>query len=219
MKRYLPLLGIVSALVACGGQQQPVQVTETRSITPPSVHEMSGHVCPAETSPSMSAAVMPETHPPVASYRWELPAGWQELPPTPLRAANFSITDDAAMECYLTVLTGVAGGVEANVNRWRQQMQQPPLTPEEIEALPTLDMLGKASPYIEIEGHFTGMTGHLHADYMMLAAIAPQDNATVFVKMTGPIETVKREREHFQAFCTSLEEGGANNDAAAQEDE
>lgn len=214
MKQLVCVVLCVLGLVGCSCRQQPRQITETRSVTA-AADVVPGHVCPGD----MPDPVLPPSHPPISRYRWELPDKWLEQMPTPLRIANFTVAYDHEVECYLTVLTGIAGGVEANVNRWRKQMGKPALAREEVESLPNLDMLGRPSPYIEIEGNFTDMTGQQRLDYRMLAAICSLESETVFVKMTGPSASVEAERERFKAFCASLQKGGADTDAVDEENE
>ena len=73
------------------------------------------------------------------------------------------------------------------------------------------------SPYIEIEGDFTSMSGQQQPNYMMLAAICPLQENTVFVKMTGPASTVGAEKEHFKVFCNSITKGGDHSDGTTEE--
>ena len=154
---------------------------------------------------------------PSSSFEWTLPEGWVEQTPTPIRVANFSTATDPAVECYITVLTGSAGGVAANVNRWRQQMNQPVLSEEDIKALTTLTILETPSSYIEIQGDFTGMSGQPQPNYMMLAAICPLQENTVFIKMTGPASAVDAEKDRFKTFCNSIKKGGDQSDGTAEE--
>jgi len=217
MERMLIISLLVVVLASCGSNQ-PKQITEVRNVTPPA-SAMSGDgmaECPAGTT---GPAGMSMVHAAANPFQWELPDGWSEQTPTPIRLANLKVATDPSIECYLTVLTGVAGGVEANVNRWRQQMSQPVLSPEEIEALPHITIMGHDSPYVEIEGDFKGMTGEAQPGYMMLAAICPLEENTVFVKMIGLATAVQAEKERFRAFCASLKEGGNHNDDVVKEGE
>ena len=69
--------------------------------------------------------------------QWTLPAGWREKPGNEMRYATLEL--DAAgktLEVSVTSLTlmgmGEAEYVLANVNRWRGQMQLPPIRAEEV---------------------------------------------------------------------------------------
>jgi hypothetical protein len=108
------------------------------------------------------------------------------------------------VECYVTVLSGSGGGLEANVNRWRQQMGQPPMTAAEIAALPAIPMLGVEARLVRMAGSFTGMDGTTRTGSMLLGAVCELGRHSVFVKMTGPMAEVGAQEAHFEAFCRSL---------------
>ena len=84
-----------------------------------------------------------------SSFRWRTPEGWQELAPTSLREINLRPAGDPDAECYLTVLPGGAGGVAANVNRWRGQLGEPPLGGQELSSLPAATLLGRPAVLID----------------------------------------------------------------------
>jgi hypothetical protein len=62
--------------------------------------------------------------------RWELPSGWKEDPPSGMRAATLWVpADGKPIEISVTTLgwRGTEKDVLDNVNRWRGQMQLPPV--------------------------------------------------------------------------------------------
>lgn len=213
MKKCIIVSLFIITLAGCGNEQ-PKQVTEVRTVAP-----MPEQSAPTNTAGAMGQMGVPAVDATANPFQWELPAGWAELEPTSLRIANFKVDADPSIECYVTILSGAAGGVEANVNRWCRQMGQPAFSSEQIEALPTITIMNQASPYVEIKGDFTSMDGAAQSDYMMLAAIGPLNENTIFVKMTGPADAVQSEKERFQALCMSLKKGDAPTDGAAKEGE
>jgi len=136
-----------------------------------------------------------------------------------MRIGNFTIEAHPEIECYMTVLQGAAGGVEANLNRWRGQMGRPELDAAAIAALPKVEMLATPSPLIEISGSYTTMTGKLYEHYMMMAVVCALPDKTLFVKMTGPEADVQAQKENFAAFCKSIKEGEAPIDAGSKENQ
>jgi hypothetical protein len=68
----------------------------------------------------------------------------------------------------VTRLAGVAGGVQANIDRWCRQMGAPPLTPQEFEALPIIGVLGVDAPVVEVDGGYTGMNGESVPDARLI---------------------------------------------------
>lgn len=136
--------------------------------------------------------------------RWTAPDGWTAGAARPMRVVTFTPRGTTGLECYVTVLPGGAGGVLDNVNRWRDQFGARPQTQAEVDALPKEKVLGQDAPVVELAGTFTGMGSGPKADQALLGTMVPLEDAMVFVKMTGPKEQVKAERERFLAFCRSL---------------
>jgi hypothetical protein len=208
MTRLAVVLIALLALAGCGGQDTK-EISETRTVEPPpdSTPAMPpGHDM---QMPAMGGGMMPPGHPSVSPYQWQVPEGWSEVAATSMRIGNFKVAASPEAECYLTVLKGVAGGVDANINRWRRQMGQPELKAEEIAALPKVDVLGKPSPLVEINGSFTGMAGQQFPNYTLTGVVVLLTDQTLFVKMTGPTAVVTAEKDRFQAFCKSLTEASA----------
>src|SRR5690606_21160343 len=97
-----------------------------------------------------------------------------------------------------------AGGVLQNVNRWREQVGAGPLTQAQVAALPKVALLGSEAPIVEAAGTFQGMNDGPREGFAVLGTLASAGDAMVFVKMTGPQDVVRAERERFLAFCRSL---------------
>jgi hypothetical protein len=135
---------------------------------------------------------------------WDVPEGWVEKPARPMRVVTLAPQGAAKSECYVSVLTGGAGGVEANVNRWREQMGQPALDAAGIAALEKIPMLGAEAVLVRIGGHYTGMGEANVADAALLGVICERAGSTLFVKMTGPAAEVEPQEASFLAFCRSL---------------
>ena len=136
---------------------------------------------------------------------WDAPKTWLSLPSQGgMRQVTFKLGASGQTECYVTALTGPAGGLAANLNRWRREVGQPPLSPEHVQALPTIDVLGRPAPLLEAEGTYSGMSGAPQPDAMLLGVVCQLDTHTLFVKMVGPKADVQSERERFLAFCRSL---------------
>lgn len=129
-----------------------------------------------------------------APLRWTVPDGWTEGPARQMRVVTFVPAGTTGVECYVTLLAGSGGGLAANVNRWRQQIGLAAATPAEIDALATLDVLGVKARLVEITSGANGVLG----------LVAETGAQTVFVKMTGPPDVLKAQRERFLAFCRSL---------------
>ncbi len=204
------LLGLVcSALVlACEEHTGPQPIPERR-VTSVAPRQAVANATNEMRFSGMPGAAPAPTRPSAGRIGYEVPESWIERAPTPTRYADFQVGGDPRAECYLTLLPGDAGGLAANVNRWRAQMGQGSLTDEEIRLLPKRPILGREATLVELSGDFAGMTGDPQPDFALLGAIFSVPEGTLFVKLTGPREVVARERTSFDAFCASL--GGVSD--------
>jgi hypothetical protein len=156
------------------------------------------------TSEERFGFVASSSQEPRSSFRWSTPEGWKELPPTSLRQINLQPAGHGDAECYLTVLPGGAGGVAANVDRWRGQLGEPPLGAEGLASLPTADLLGEQAVLVDLEGSYRDMQGTEHAGFRLVGLILEQKAGLVFLKLTGPAELVASEMEAFHALASSI---------------
>jgi hypothetical protein len=141
-----------------------------------------------------------------ANMFWEVPEGWVKGADRTMRLLTLHPAGSKEAECYLTVLPGSAGGMEANVNRWQQQMGHAPLTPDAIAALPELRAFGEQYPYVEVSGTYSdGMSGKTIDDATLIGTVIPFQNVSLFIKFVGPADLIEAERGRFLSFCLTLE--------------
>ena len=132
---------------------------------------------------------------------WDRPSHWKEMPASAMRLATFAVEAGAEKaDLSVVVLAGEAGGLLANVNRWRGQIQLPgideaelgrtakPLDPSEAKAI-VVDM--------------TGQDPKTGKPVRVLGAIVPKAGQTWFYKMTGDDKLVGTEKEAFIKFVRS----------------
>ena len=165
---------------------------------------------PADVTPVPPAPVMPPaadmTNTAVRTAEgvglsWTAPAQWQGQTATGMRKATFQVTggDGTVAELAVTAFPGDVGGELANVNRWRGQLQLPPLAAADLPATVTrLSPPGLQVAVVE----FTG--GPAAAPQRLLGAIVPVGDATWFFKFTGPPPLIEREKPAFLAFLQTL---------------
>jgi hypothetical protein len=169
--------------------------------------EFLGTVRPAVpgASPVAQPAGMPSAPPPgvvaavagIPDLHWVAPAHWQAKPASAMRKATYLIpgADGATAELAVSAFPGNVGGELANVNRWRGQLQLPPLgEPDLAGAITRFTAHGLPVAVVE----FTSGTQRL------VGAIVPQGDATWFFKLTGPDAAVAAEKPEFLAFLQSL---------------
>ena len=97
--------------------------------------------------------------------KWETPADWNESPATGMRLATFMIpAEDEATPIELSVIgLPLVGDWDAqlldNANRWRKQLQQPPLEADAAKTeLKPLDDVAKGAVLFDAVGWFDGGT-------------------------------------------------------------
>jgi hypothetical protein len=97
---------------------------------------------------------------------WTLPEGWQQQPGNQFRFATLVIPGDAKpLEVSVTALPNTgednAQYILVNVNRWRGQLQMPPITAAELAAESTeIKLDGGSATVVNLAGHAAagGMT-------------------------------------------------------------
>lgn len=208
----LCVAALTLALAACSDSPKQAELSPPReSSTPaaaleqnPSSAERMGVQAPPPAAPA-SAPSGAATSGGNGALKWELPAGWSELAPTSMRVANFRVGGDERAECYLTFLAGDGGGLAANIQRWRTQMGQGPLSTQEIAALPTKPMLGGEAVLVDFKGSFSGMGGGAKlADARLVGLLLVGPQGAAFLKMTGPSSTIDGQVDAFLALAASL---------------
>jgi hypothetical protein len=126
-----------------------------------------------------------------------------------MRKAQLSVPGkDGAKPAELTFFyfgAGGAGGVDANVKRWLGQFESKDGA-DKVEP----ETLGKTKVmFVSTEGTYSGggMPGAAPAkpmeNYALLAAILDHPDGPVFVKMTGPVETVRGAAKQFRALIAA----------------
>jgi hypothetical protein len=129
-----------------------------------------------------------------------VPEGWKEIPGSgSMRVAAFGVEEGAQRaEATVVSLSGDAGGVTANVNRWRGQVGLPPTAEADIaKELTTITVSG-------IEGRMADLTG---AQERILAVLVSRSGQTWFFKMQGPRDLIEKSREKFEGFVRSVRFG------------
>lgn len=214
------------ALTACGPADGPREIRKTRIVQPidaAAVAQARTRTPGSGMGSGMGNFAAPPTSQgaPASSsgasqVHYELPEGWVELPNSSMRAANFTLEADKQVECYLTLLPGTAGGMGANVNRWRKQMGLPDLSADEISSMETLDFMGGRAAWMDVVGTWSGMSGGSgESGWRMLGLLLVTPGGSSFLKMVGPDELVASEREHFLELAATMHSGAGHSHGEA----
>jgi hypothetical protein len=138
-------------------------------------------------------------------FVWTTPPGWTEGQPSQMRVINLTFGPENEGECYLAAMEGTSGGVEANINRWRSQLGQPPLPADEIEKLPRKMLLGGDAYALTADGDYKNVGQEAASkEYRLVGLVQQLSGLTLFVKMTGPKALVEANQAAFEAFVSSI---------------
>lgn len=134
-----------------------------------------------------------------------LPEGWvADSQLGTFRVASLSVKqDDKVAQITVIPLGGAAGGVSANVNRWRSQVGLQPLSDAEAhEALKPVTIFGAEGQWIHIKPGDNGTQA-------ILAAMVMHEGRNWFFKMTGDPAVVEAQKDAFMQFVKSAKLGGS----------
>ena len=207
---------MLSAIVPYGGSTWFFKLTGPSSIVAaekPRFLEFLATVAPAPAAASQPAApagqdmaALPAPPEVIAAsaaipdLRWEAPAHWQAKAASALRKATYVLPGAAgtSAELAITAFPGAVGGELANVNRWRGQLQLPPVD-EAALASSVTRLTVRGLPVAVVE-----FTGGPATGQRLLGAIVTRGDATWFFKLTGPDAVVAAEKPAFLTFLQSL---------------
>ena len=183
--RLWPLLAAALVLAGC---EDPV-ITEYRA--------------PKDSGAAPAAATAPGLH-------WTAPAGWQAQSADGMRQGSYVVagTDGAKADMSVISFPGDVGGDLANLNRWRGQVQLPPVGPADLAAAFTR-VDGPAGEFLvtDLLGE-SAAAGGAHPS-RILGAILKQADQTWFFKLAGDAGLVEAQKPAFLAFLQSIEAGSA----------
>jgi hypothetical protein len=144
------------------------------------------------------------------------PDGWHSRPASSgMRVAEFILPkaagDPEDGDLVLYFFGGQGGDVEANVNRWLGQMEQPDGKPSKDRATRESKTInGLAVTVLDITGTYVaevrpGSTERFNKPgFRMRTAVVQTPRGPHFVKMVGPAKTIARWNEAFAGFLASL---------------
>ena len=148
---------------------------------------------------SASAGLAPA---PGSPARWIKPGNWIEQPLSEMRLGSFKVDGSNAASADVSVIAfpGEAGGLIANINRWRGQLQLAPLDEDQLS--PTVQR-------IEVDNVPTYLVDFQTAENAskpsrILGAVLQTADRTWFVKMTGPPELIESQHQEFLDFVRSF---------------
>jgi hypothetical protein len=201
-------IAVTLLLTACGRDEvtsyrvpkEPDPVLPSAAAAPAAE---SGPMGPMAGGP-MAGGAMANTAVPTAegpSLVWSAPAAWRVKPASAMRKGSYAISGPGGADADLsiTAFPGDVGGDLANVNRWRGQLQLPPLDASALEgAVARFQAHGLAFAVVELAGAAPANRQRI------LGAIVPVDGSTWFFKLMGPDAVVAAAKPAFLEFLQSV---------------
>jgi hypothetical protein len=151
-----------------------------------------------------------------AGLTYTAPSGWKPVATSSsMRVAQFAVPRAAgdAQDAELVVyyFGGAGGTIEANIERWVGQMQQPDGKPSSAVAKrQSRTINGLRVTLVDVPGTYVAeMTPgspqrHNSPNFHLRAAVIETTNGPYFIKLTGPAKTIAASEKSFEAFLTSV---------------
>jgi len=134
---------------------------------------------------------------------WTVPPDWKEGELAQFLVARYVIqgAGDAAAAVNVSQLDGDGGGLLPNLNRWRKQLGQPPLTDGDAASLPTVPASGGQA----VLADFTGTDARTGKPARLIGLVLPLNGQTWFYKLMGDPDLVGRQKDALISFVQSAQ--------------
>ena len=151
-----------------------------------------------------------------AGIHWTVPSNWKSEGERPMRLATYQVPavagDQEGGECAVYYFgQGQGGSVEANIDRWIGQFQQPNGKPsKDLAKVDKRTIKGLKVTTVDVSGTYTGMggprapAGPPKQSYRLLGAIVEGAQGSIFFKFTGPAKTVAQNQAAFEKILSTL---------------
>ncbi len=136
----------------------------------------------------------------VGGIEFAVPTTWEKVAPGPMQAAAYRVDGEAQVVFF----ANIGGGVENNINRWRQQVTTEAGSPADAK-VEKRTIAGMPATVVSMDGTYTGMAAGG-------APAAPLENAAfraviftgpggdVFARFTGPKAVVEANRKAWETM-------------------
>jgi hypothetical protein len=162
-------------------------------------------------APSVRAADAAPDSFEVGGLKFKRPAEWAWVPvQSSMRKAQLAVPGLGASKggeiTFFHFGPSGGGDLESNIQRWLRQFQSTP----GVEKVESKTLGGRKTTLVTTEGTFSaGMPGQPASpmeNYALLGAIVEDPAGNVFVKMTGPRDTVQAAKSKFLEFLEAAKQ-------------
>ena len=165
-----------------------------------------------------SAIAVGQDKPLSGELKFKAPSEWVvEKPSSSMRLAQYKLpkaegdSEDASLVLYFFG-ENQGGSVQANLERWVGQFEQPDGSPSSAKAkLETVTVNQLKLSTIDLAGTYVAETApgsgirHNNPDYRLRAAVIETPKGAHYVKLVGPSKTVSRWEKAFNSYLQSFE--------------
>jgi hypothetical protein len=190
---------MIFIFTGCGRDDVKVYKTDSADVVPAVPTPAPAVAMPAAMPTTMPAGLPAPDHSALPPLKYVLPAGWTEKPLTTMRVASFSILENNKQaDASVIPMDGIAGGVTANVTRWRGQVGLPEVTADEAAKLAEKVSVGdQPADLFDLAG----------GGQRILAVIFHRDDTAWFFKITGDDALVEKQKAAFVSFLKTVQFG------------
>lgn len=179
-------------------KEKPAFVQFLKSFSLVEAAKIAKTMAASQRGPMARAEPPPEPEEPPKLPEWEVPSGWKpQPPPNDVVLKSFALADveGGKADLTITVLGGVAGGLLANVNRWRGQIGLPDVDEAELAKLiRPLDGKEGSATLVDMTGERNGLKTRI------IGAAVPKRGHTWFYKIMGSEKVAEQEKAAFLKF-------------------
>ena len=215
--RVILILWIPLFLYACGSEGSDEARTAFENSKEPAALP-AGHPPLTASETAAGEATSGESPSSAAGVAWTVPEGWEAQGARSMRVATYTVRTnrEGTAECAVFYFgAGQGGGVQANIDRWVGQFQQPDGSPSSDKAKTSRgEKAGWPLTRVEVSGTYAGGMGpgaqgqEPQPGYSMLGAIIEGPEGPVFFKLTGPEAVVEASRDAFGKLLESIRPAG-----------
>ena len=156
--------------------------------------------------------------PAAGELHYKAPDGWvKEQPSSTMRVAQYKLpktegdSEDALLVVYYFGATQ-GGAVQANIDRWISQMQQPDGSASKDKAkTETMTVSGLKVTTVDLMGRYTAEMApgsgkfYDNENYRLRAAVIETPKGNYFLKLVGPAKTMGRWDQAYTDYLKSFE--------------
>ncbi len=212
--RFLSVTALVMSLLAVGCHKATIESYRIPKEKDPEMPMAAGGAQPAADTNTGGGNAMANTAVPTVDgtgLSWTAPSDWKQQPTSAMRKGSYLVPGDGGEDgdLSITAFPGDVGGELANVNRWRGQVQLPPIAEADLDA----QIVRVKHNGLEIA--VVDLTSTGDKPHRILGAMVPFGGATWFIKLSGPDVVVGHAKPAFLDFLETVRPASADSASPA----